>query len=127
MLRAKNLRGRDDLVLYYLLLVVEGVEEEVEGGDPLDEAGLEARPFVRRDYARDEVEREDALGPLGVVVHGEGHPAAQEREVHRGPPALELGQRQRAQALDKAAVVRAHHAVGLIHLVEEFAGVVGVA
>jgi hypothetical protein len=102
MLGAQDLRGRDHLVLEDLLLVVEVVQEQVEGGDPLDQARLEPGPFVGRDDPRDQVEREDALRALGVVVDREGDAAPQERQVDRRPPALELGQRERAQALGQA-------------------------
>ena len=123
-LRAQDLRGRDDLVLEDLLPVVEVVEEQVERGDPLDEARLEPRPLPRRDYAGDQVKGEDALGALRVVVDGERHSPPQEGEVDRGPPPLELGDCERGEALGKEAVMGPHFAAGRVHLVEELSGVV---
>ena len=101
----EDLRRRDDLVLDDLLLVVEVVEEEVERRDALDETRLELVPLLRGNDPGDEVEREDALRPLGVVVDGERHPPPQEREVHGGPAPLKLRKRERAKAFDEAFVV----------------------
>jgi len=97
--RAQHLRGRDHLVLEDLLLMVEIVQEQVEGRDPLDQARLEALPLGGRDDPRDQVEREDAFRALRVVVDGEGDAPPQERQVDRRPPLLEVGLGQGLQAL----------------------------
>jgi hypothetical protein len=126
MLGAKDLGGGYDLVLQDLLLVVEVMKEEIEGGDSLDQARLKPRPFTRRDDAWDQVEGEDALGALGVIVDGEGHAASEEGQVHSRPPPLEFGKGKVAQAFDEAAIVGANLAPGRIHFVEKISWVVGV-
>jgi len=126
-LRREDLRGGDHLVLEDLLAVVEVPQEKVERRDPLDEPRLDPGPFLRGDDPRDQVKGEDALGALGVVVDGEGHPAPQEGEVHGRAAPLELRDLERAEALGEAPVVRAHIPAGGVHLVEELACVVGVA
>jgi len=82
---AEDQGGGDDFVLQNLLPVVEIVQEKVERGDALDEAGLELGPFGARDDAGNEVERENALGALRIVIDREGD--------HRG--AGTLGRRRR--------------------------------
>ena len=117
----------NDLILEDLLLVVEVVQEEVQRRDPLDEAGLKARPFAGRDDSRDQVEREDPLGALRVIVDGEGHAAPQEGEVDRCAPPFKLGERKGAQPLDETAIMGTNGAACCVHLVEKIAGVIGVA
>jgi hypothetical protein len=56
--------ARNDAVLEDAALVVDVLEEEVEGGDALGEAALDGGPLGGGDDARDRVVGEDALGAL---------------------------------------------------------------
>jgi len=60
------------------LAAVNVIEEEVERGHSLLEPRLEAPPGLRRNHARDDVEREDLLSPLGVRIDGESDPVVAE-------------------------------------------------
>jgi len=52
--------------------VVDVLQEQVDGREPLREAAFERVPLAAGENARQQVEREDALGPLVVAVHCEG-------------------------------------------------------
>ena len=55
------------------LLVVDVIDESVERGDALPQAGLDAVPLLARDGARDDVERPRAIDRAALlVIHGEG-------------------------------------------------------
>ncbi len=69
---AEHLFRRDDAGLENLLLVVDVVDEGVEGADSLLEASLEADPFFERQHTGDDVEGDEALGAFFLAVHGEG-------------------------------------------------------
>lgn len=123
---AEDEGGGDDFVLQDLLLVVEIVEEKIQCGDSLDQAGFELGPFLARDDPRNEIERENALGALGVVVDGKRHASAQKREIDGGPAVVEIGLGQRGKTLGEAAIVGANgFAAGLEHFVKKCACVVG--
>ena len=55
------------------LVVVAVVDEQVEGGQALDEAGLDDLPLVAGDDPRDDVERPRPVDADPLVVDGEGH------------------------------------------------------
>jgi len=73
---ALDLLTRNDTGFEDLLLVVDVVDEAVERRDALHQAGLHAFPLVRRDDARNQVKRDQALGARAVLVffaiNGEG-------------------------------------------------------
>ena len=64
--------------------VVDVVDEEVQGPDPLLEAGLDAGPFTGLDHPRHDVEGPDLLGALLVAVDVEGD-AHREQRLLGGP------------------------------------------
>ena len=74
------------------------VEEEVECGDSLHQAGFEERPLGRRDDARNQVEGKDPLGALGVAVDIERDALPHKCEVDR--PALGLDAAQPTKLAD---------------------------
>ena len=69
---------------------------------------LQKLPFVRRDDARDQVERENFLRALAVVVNGERDALGQEGSVGEGALALELGLVHLLETLEQLAVMRAY-------------------
>ena len=83
-LRAVDQLSVDDLLFEDPLFVVDVLTEQVEGGDPLDEAALDVGPLVGRDDAGDQVEREDLVG-----VDREGDALVAEQRVGHPPAALE--------------------------------------
>ena len=110
--------ARDDAVVEDFGVGVDIAQKEIERGDALREAALDAVPLLRRDEARQQVVGEDALGALVAAVDGEGDALGEEREVGRLLAALQLIGGQAGQGFGKGAVVRAHFAAGLAHLVE---------
>ena len=74
--------ARDDAVMEDLLVVVDVVDEPVESGDALAQAGLDDGPLLGRDDAGDRIEGKDALGARRVAgVDRERHAAVEERAV----------------------------------------------
>ena len=63
--------GRDHAFLDDTLLMVDIVEEEIQGRDPLDQSGFDMLPFAGRDHTREGVEREDAFRAFLVSVDRE--------------------------------------------------------
>ncbi len=64
--------GRHDAGLEDALLVVEVLEEQIEGGHPLHQPGFQRRPVLGRDQARDHVERQDPVDHVALRVDREG-------------------------------------------------------
>jgi hypothetical protein len=88
------------------LVAVDVEQEQVQGGDALDEAVLDAAPLVGRDDARHEVEREDALQPLGFAVHGEGDAVVEQRELLEALAPVHVFPGEALQDGDQRRVVR---------------------
>ena len=61
--------------------MVDVVDEEVQGVDALLEAAFDLVPLVGGNDARNEVEREDALGAGGVAVDVEGDAHLQQQPL----------------------------------------------
>ena len=122
---AEDLVGRDASRLDDLLLVIDVVDVEVERPHPLTQAGLELPPLRGRDDARDDVERNQALGAAALfvlfAVDSERDADATEDQV--GFRAL-VAHRVLALLFQPAlefAVVLAHAAIGAVHLVVRLA------
>ena len=122
---AEHLVGGDDAGLQDLLVVIDVVDEAVERGDALAQAALHLAPLVRRDHARDEVERDQPLGAAvlaaGVVlraVDGEGDADATEDDLGLVAARAHHLRRLLREPAVEAAVVLAHRAVEAVHLVE---------
>jgi hypothetical protein len=102
--------------------MIDVIEKDVDGLDPLDAAALDQVPFGAVEDAGDEVERDQPLGrtALGVDCEGNAEPA---KQLFRG--ALLGDQRIDGQIVEQAGqlgVSAPDCAVGLAHLVEEFTG-----
>ena len=95
--------SRDDLLLEDALLVVNVVQEKVQRADALGQAALQEVPFVRRDDARDQVERENLLRALAVAVDGERDALREERLIGEHPFAPELVVAHLAEAVPGAS------------------------
>ena len=115
------LRG-DHARLENLLVVVNVVEEGVQGPDPLLEAGLEAEPFLVGEHPGDDVERDKALGALFLAVDGKRDADPVKQGVGLGPFLTQSFGGLVAQPLAIAAVVRAVRAVVQLHFVIRFFG-----
>src|SRR5699024_620569 len=98
--------------------VVEVVEEAFEGAHALADTGGDAPPLLRRDHARDRVDREGTL-LTGVV---EGDPLVEVAAGQRLRAGPELLQAQPVQRVVQRLVGGSHAAVGREHLVSARAG-----
>ena len=121
--RIEDILG-EDLVLHDLLVVINVVEKEVQRLDALLKSGGQMVPFLLRNDARHEVERENPLGAALLAVDGEGDPLLQEREIDRFPLLVEFLRRQLVQTIDQVLIMRAGGAVRFEGFVEEGAAVV---
>ena len=70
--RGENHLGGNHSVAQDLLVVIDIVDEGVEGVDPLLETALDVVPLGGGHDSRDQIEREDALGSRGVSIDVEG-------------------------------------------------------
>ncbi len=110
--------ARNDAVVEDFGVGVDVAQEEVERGDALREAALDAVPLLRGDQARQQIVREDALGAFFAAVDGEGDALGEEGEIGRLLAALQLAGGQGGKGLGQGAIVRPQLAAGLAHLVE---------
>ena len=110
--------GRHDPVLEAALVLVDVEDEEVQRGDALNEAGLDPLPLAGGDDPGDEVEREDALGPLLLAVHRERDALVHQRELLQPLAALDLGLREGLEDRDERTVVRTRTALAAERFVE---------
>ena len=81
------------------LRVIQVVDEEVQGGQPLLEARLDALPFRARDHARHDVERPGSVDVRPVAVDGEGDAHGHDRGIDRVAPRRERARLERAEVL----------------------------
>ena len=119
-----NQRGRDAAIFQDALLAVDVLEKKIQRDDALAEAAIHAFPFGEGEDARDEVEREEALGALAVAVDGEGDALQQEGEVGELAAFFKLRRNHRRELVEELGVVRADFAVVGEHLIVEAACVV---
>ncbi len=110
-----DLVGRDQAGADDVLRVVDVVQETVERIDALAQAALERRPFAGREDARNDVERNGALGAavrfVLVTVDREGDADAAEDQVGFGALVLQRRGRLVVQPFGEASVVAAHLAL----------------
>ena len=111
--RARDEAARDDAVGEDLTRAVDVGEEPFEREHALADAGLDDRPFLRRDDAGHEVERERPLGPR----QREGDALVAEGPVASIAAALEVLAGQPAQRSEQCFVVLAELAGCGEHLV----------
>ena len=64
----QNIKLRDDAVLHDFLLVINVVQEKIQRRDALRKPALDVLPFLRRDDARQHVERENLFRALRVAI-----------------------------------------------------------
>jgi hypothetical protein len=99
-------------------LVVDVLEKQIDGDEPLGEAPFQRVPFARRDDARQQIEGEDPFGSLFVAVDGKGDALRQERAVGFDLPPPHVVERDRRQFIDERLIVRAGVRRRVEHLVE---------
>lgn len=102
--------------------MVDVVQEQVKREQPLRKSGFDLAPFGGGNDPRDQVERENALGALGVIVHGERNPAPQEGQIDRGAALVELCGWETLEPFGQPFIVRPHRSAAIFsgkHLVEE--------
>ena len=104
---------RDHAVGHHRHLVVDVVEEGLQGPDALGHAAFQDVPLVGGDHPGHDVQRERALLPREV----EGHAAVQEGPRHRVGTGADVGQGQLAQGTRHLPVGLAGLLPGGKHLV----------
>ena len=123
--RGEDHVGRNDAVLEDLLLVIDVVDERVEGVDALLQAALDVVPFGRRDDARHQVEGEDALGAGRVAVDVEGDAHLQQQALGGVLVAQQVALGERLDGIHQQPGVRPRAAVGVEQFVVKAFGLVG--
>ncbi len=98
-------------------LVVDVLEEQVDGGQPLSQTPLERVPLTTRDDPGQQIEREDPFSALIVSVDGERDALGEERAIGLELALTQLLRRLNEQFLDQGTVVRPCPPVGVEHLV----------
>src|SRR5260370_4665587 len=98
-----DLRGHRAL-MQDQLAAINIIEEEIQGHQPLLEAGLEALPGLGSDDPRDDVERKDLLVALGVRIYGERDAVVAEHLHGELVAALELVRAEAVQLLEEPAI-----------------------
>jgi len=110
---AENLFSGNHARFENLLVVVNVMDEGVEGADALLQAGFEPNPFFERQDAGYDVEGDEALGAFVLAVHGEGDADAMEQGVGFGALLRQSFRGLVGEPLGIAQVVRARRAVGV--------------
>ncbi len=117
----------DDVGAQDLAAVIDVAQEHVQRADPLLQAPFEQRPFLRRQDAGNDIERNQALGRFRLAVDGEGDADAAEQQF--GFLAA-IFQRVRGRLLEPAGeflVGRAEIASRTVHFVERDCHLPGLA
>ena len=86
--------------------MIEVVEQQVERGDPLDHPAFDMRPFRGGQYARDRVERQDAVDRVAVGIDREGDPEIVEHLLGADDTPLEIGRLHGGEPVVQQRIVR---------------------
>ena len=101
--RAKDHRLGDAPFLDDSLTVVEVRQKHVEGRHPLDQPPLDLVPGSTGNHARNQVEREDLLLPLGIGIDRKRHPSAEQSALGEPLPRVELEPAQLLELPDQVS------------------------
>jgi hypothetical protein len=99
-------------------LVVDVLQEQVQGVNALGQTAFQPLPFTGRDDAREQVVGENPLGPLVIAVDGEGDALVEECAIGGLLPEVQLRHGNVNEAFVQEAVVVAGNAARVEHLVE---------
>ncbi len=97
--------ARNNLVVEDLGFGVDVAQKEIESGDALGEAALDAIPLLRGDEARQQVVGKDPLGSFFPAVDGEGDALGEEGQLGRLLASLQFLLRKARERLGKRAIV----------------------
>ena len=114
----EHLLGRHDARAHDVVVVVDVVDEHVQRAHALLQPLVQPPPLGRGDDARDQVERDQALGAVGVARHREGDADAAEVQIRLQAARRHGLVRLAGKPLGKGVVMRAHVALGVQHFVE---------
>ena len=117
---AEHLLRGDDARLQNLLLMVDVVDEGVQGPDTLLETALQANPLLQWQHPGNDVERDQALGPLLLAIDGEGDADPMEQRVGLRTLLRQAVGRLLFEPMAVAQVVRPRLAVAQVHFVVRF-------
>jgi hypothetical protein len=98
--------------------VIDVLQKQVEGGDPLRQSAFDDVPVGRRHDARQQVVRKDALGGFVPAVDRERDSLVEEREIRLLLAAKQLLRAQLEQLLVQLAIRAAGLRLAVEHLIE---------
>jgi hypothetical protein len=99
--------------------MVDVVEEQVQGGDALDQAGLDVFPLAGGDHPWERIEREDALGAFLVAVDRERDALLKEEQLEAAELLAEFLVAEAGEFFGHVPVIRTDYAVLIDEFVEE--------
>jgi hypothetical protein len=105
--------------------VIDVLQEEIDGREPLRQPLFEDAPLRRRNDARQQVVRKDSLGALLVAVNGERDALREECLFGFRLVLAQLRQAGFEQAVDERAALRTHRPRAIEHFVVRAAEAVG--
>ena len=116
---AKDQIRRNHPVAQHVLVVINVVEQEVDRGDPLDDPALDVAPFLGRQDARQDVERQDPVDRLRIGIDRKGNAEIVKLGIGGGGALLECADRQTGEALadDMARRAAQHLAIKALRIV----------
>ena len=114
---AQHLLCRNTTGLENFLIVIDVVQEGIQGLDPLPQARFHNAPLMRRNNARHDVERDQALLAGLFAIHGKGNADAVKGEIGFLTLARNHIRRSGIQPITKALVTRSHGTGGVKHFV----------
>jgi len=120
----ENVRRWDDAVFKDFLLMVNILQKQIEGNNPLFEPPFEKVPFRGRNDSRNKIKGHDALGSKVIAVNGEGDSCPHERQVNGLLLTVILVRVERLKALKKNPVMRTGLAVRREHFIKKVFGLI---
>ncbi len=64
--------GRDDTILKNLLVVINIIDKQIEGTDPLFQTYLQVLPFLRLNDSRNNIKRENLFSLIVITIDVKG-------------------------------------------------------
>ena len=116
---AQDLFLRDDAGTEDVLRMVDIADEGVQGLDALTQSARKKLPLAGRDDARNDVERNQALGTAFFAINSEGDPDPVKQRIGFRPLCIDLARGHRVQPAVVTVIVRSNTAAGVLHFVVE--------
>ena len=114
----QHIEFRNHPVLENLLLMIDIVQKQIQGGDALGQAALQKLPFLGGNDPGDHVERKNLLRPGRIAINVKGDALPQKCGVHRLPLGVIFRRADGFEQLVKLLVMPPHPLVRIQHFVE---------